>query len=187
MNVRERFLEVIENFNTSVDVPKWEFGYWGETIDNWYEQGLPKKDYPKIPKGNSSPSSSLYSPCWESIKTEKLPVGIGVLGGGLYCPTQCFPLDIDVRNALNMDKGQMLIDVNLLFHPMFETKVIEENDDSLIYIDIDGVKRIFSKSTGVLHSKSFVIISFLLLTPIQTKKICSSVDLIFLSVLKTLE
>ncbi len=35
MNVHERFLEVMD-FNTSVVVPKWEFGYWGELIDTWY-------------------------------------------------------------------------------------------------------------------------------------------------------
>ena len=126
MNLRERFLEVMENFNTSVYAPKWEFGYWGETIDNWYEEGLPKKNYPGIPKKISTPTSSLYTPCWNSIKGGKLPSGIAVLGGGLYWPTQGFPNDYDVRNSLNMDKGQRLIDVNLLFHPMFEIEIIEE-------------------------------------------------------------
>ena len=33
MDARERFLEVIVNFNNKVSPPKWEFGYWGELID----------------------------------------------------------------------------------------------------------------------------------------------------------
>ena len=42
MNLRERFLEIM-NFNPNVHSLKWEFGYWGETIDNWYKEGLPKE------------------------------------------------------------------------------------------------------------------------------------------------
>ena len=152
MTVRERFLEVMENFNTGVAAPKWEFGYWGRTIENWYEEGLPCHNYPKLQHDITTPTSSLYMPCWNSIRSGKLPEGIAVLGGGLYHPTQGFVQDRDVRDALNMDTGQKLIDVNLLFHPMFETEIISEDDEYLRYIDIDGVKRIFSKTTGVLPS-----------------------------------
>ncbi len=150
MNIRERFREVMDNFDPSVSAPKWEFGYWGETVDNWYEEGLPKNNYPQLQKGVTTPTSSLYVPCWNSVKTGKLPAGIAVLGGGLYHPTQGFVPDNDVRETLKMDKGQMLVDVNLLFHPMFEIKILEENDRFFTYIDIDGVKRKFSKKTGVL-------------------------------------
>lgn len=152
MNSRERFLEVMENFNTAASAPKWEFGYWGQTIDNWYEEGMPKKNYPQIPQKISTPTASLYNPCWNSIKGDKLPAGIAVLGGGLYWPTQSFALDNDVRDAVNMDSGQILVDVNLLFYPMFETEIIQEDDRYLTYIDIDGVKRRFSKTTGVIPS-----------------------------------
>ena len=48
MNTRERFLEVMR-FNRKVAPVKWEFGYWGGTINNWYAQGLPRKRYPEIP------------------------------------------------------------------------------------------------------------------------------------------
>ena len=44
MNSRERFLEVM-NFNKDVHSLKWEFGLWGETVNNWYDQGLPLKSY----------------------------------------------------------------------------------------------------------------------------------------------
>ena len=45
---------------------------------------------------------------------------MAVLGGGLYWPTQGFALDDDVRTACGMDKGQVLVNVDLLFHPRFE-------------------------------------------------------------------
>ena len=40
MNTRERFLEVMKNFNTSVPSLKWEFGYWGGTINKWYKKAF---------------------------------------------------------------------------------------------------------------------------------------------------
>ncbi len=150
MNLRERFVEVMENFNTTVSPPKWEFGYWGETVEHWYEEGLPKKNYPKIPNNISTPTSSLYNPAWISIDGGKLPSGVGIIGGGLYWPTQSFPLDNDVKDELRMDRSQILVNVNLLFHPMFEVEVLEEDANYLTYIDIDGIKRKFIKKTGVI-------------------------------------
>ena len=49
MNTRERFLEIM-SFNPNVHSLKWEFGYWGETIENWYRSGLPMKKYPVLSK-----------------------------------------------------------------------------------------------------------------------------------------
>jgi len=152
MNLRERFLEVMVNFNTSVSIPRWEFGYWGDTINNWYEEGLSRNKPPVIPEKITTPTASLYTPCWKSIKSKRLPAGIAIIGGGLYWPTQGFPLDNDVKDALEMDRGQILVNVNLLFHPMFEVKILEENDKYLIYVDVDGVKRKFLKQTGVIPS-----------------------------------
>jgi len=149
MNLRERFLEVM-NFNPSVSPPKWEFGYWGDTINHWYDEGLQKRNLPKIPKEISTPTASLYNPCWNSIKGKRLPAGIAVIGGGLYWPTQSMPIDNDVRDTLAMNLGQILVNVNLLFHPMFELEILQEDDHYLTYIDIDGVKRKFIKETGVI-------------------------------------
>ena len=66
MNLREQFHEVM-NFNTSVPTIKWEFGYWGETIDKWYDEGLPKVNYPHIPENISTPTSHLYAYAWKSV------------------------------------------------------------------------------------------------------------------------
>jgi len=138
------------NFNPRVAPPKWEFGYWGDTINNWYEEGLPRREFARIPINITTPTASLYNPCWNSIKGERLPAGVAVIGGGLYWPTQGFPIDNDVKNELNLDKSQILVNVNLLFHPMFDIKIFQEDDHYLTYQDLDGVKRKFIKDTGVI-------------------------------------
>lgn len=151
MTTREKFLEVC-NFNTSISTLKWEFGYWGSTIDRWYDEGLPKKHYPRIPKKVKTPTSHLYSLAWNSVPGPKLPKGIAVMAGGLYWPTQGFPLDNDVKEYFDMDECQILVNVNLLFEPMFEPQIIEENEKQLIYVDVDGVQRRFLKETATIPS-----------------------------------
>ena len=150
MNLRERFLEVMQ-FNPGVHSLKWEFGYWGEVLDNWYDSGLPKRQYPAIPRGHN-PTSGLYYPAWKSIKGGKLPKGIAVMGGGLYWPTQSFPLDYDVRQYFGMDYPLRLVDVNQIFQPMFKVEVLEDNENQMLYTDIDGVTRRFLKAHATMPS-----------------------------------
>ncbi len=149
MNARERFLEVC-NFNPHVRTLKWEFGYWGETIKNWYGQGLPQRHYPALPAEITTPTSSLYIPAWTHRGDGVLPNGIAVFGGAAYWPTQGFPIDCDVRSHFGLDPTHRLVDVNLLFSPMFDVEVLEETDRLLKYTDIDGVKRIFLKEEATI-------------------------------------
>lgn len=149
MNARQRFLEVMDG-NPEVRTLKWEFGYWGETVDNWYAQGLPRNHYPDPYVPRSTPTSTLYTPAWTSLGKPRLSKGIAVMAGGLYWPTQGFPLDEDVRATLGMDPSQRVVDVNLLFEPCFEVQVLREDDEFLDYIDVDGVQRRFAKDEGTI-------------------------------------
>ncbi len=149
MNLRERFHEVMK-FNPNVHSLKWEFGYWGETVKNWYAQGLERQHYPEMETEIRTPTSTLYSKAWTCTGTDVLPNGIAVMAGGLYWPTQGFPLDHDVRRHFSMDYTQVMVDVNLLFEPMFEFTVLDENDQTMTYIDIDGVKRVFLKQEATI-------------------------------------
>lgn len=149
MNLRERFLEIMD-FNTEVPSIKWEFGYWGETIKNWYSAGLPCNGYPSLPTSVTTPTSSLYIPAWTCQSKTVLPNGIGVMAGGLYWPTQGFPVDSDVRDYFGMDPTQRMVDVNLLFCPMFESGTVAEDAGSLTYTDIDGVTRKFLKEQATI-------------------------------------
>jgi len=156
MNTRERFLESMKDFDSDVPTMKWEFGYWGETINRWYREGLPKKDPPELPDEITTPTSSLYIPAWNCdnkyVDEGEYPQGIAITAGGLYTPTQGFPLDNDVKNFTDMDRSQRLVDLNLLFYPTFEPKTIRETEDKLIYRDIDGVSRTFLKESATLPS-----------------------------------
>lgn len=149
MNTRERFLEVC-NFAADVRTLKWEFGYWGETVKNWYAEGLPQRHYPRPRTETGTPASSLYLPAWNCYGDGRLPNGIAVFGGAAYWPTQGFPIDVDVRGRFSMDPTQRLVDVNLLFAPMFDVEIFEETDRFLKYQDIDGVKRIFLKEEATI-------------------------------------
>ncbi|HPO14817.1 MAG TPA: uroporphyrinogen decarboxylase family protein [Candidatus Hydrogenedentes bacterium] len=144
MNTREQFLEVMK-FNKGVPALKWEFGYWGETVKNWYAAGLPKEKPPYPSPAISTPTSSLYSAAWTCQGPNYIPNGTGVMAGGLYWPTQGFPLDYDVRKACRMDPPQRILDVNLLFEPMFDIEVIEEDEKKFFYQDLDGAKRVLLK------------------------------------------
>ena len=149
MNTRERFHEICD-FNPAVRSLKWEFGYWGETIKNWYAQGLPQRRYPTLPAEITTPSSSLYIPAWTCRGDGALPNGIAVFGGAGYWPTQGFPLDSDVRTRFGLDPTHRLADVNLLFHPMFEVEVLDNTEESFKYRDIDGGVRIFLKKQATI-------------------------------------
>lgn len=151
MTTREKFQEVV-NFNPWARAPKWEFGYWGATIDRWYSEGLPQNHYPSIPKKIETPTAHLYSIAWNSIPGNGLPKGIAIMAGGLYWPTQGFPLDGDVREYFGMDECQVLVNVNLLFEPMFEPKILDDDDRQMVYIDVDGVRRRFLKETATIPS-----------------------------------
>ena len=152
MTVRERFLETLR-FNTSVCPPKWEWGYMGQTVEQWYKQGLPRRAYPRLPEQTSTPTASLYTAAWSSVGGDRLPRGITVCGGGFYTPTQGLPVDRDVRRTLNLDAPQGLVDVNLLFEPVFDIQVLEETEVYLIYRDLDGIERKFLKEQGVIPSQ----------------------------------
>jgi hypothetical protein len=156
MNSRERFIEVMRHFNTSVPSLKWEFGYWGETLNNWYRDGLPKKNPAPIPDKYTTISSSVYTKSWTCknryVQKDEYPAGYVSVAGGLYWPTQGFALDSDVKDYFCMDPCQRVIDLNLFFYPMFEPVTLEEDDETLKYQDLDGVVRLFLKKSATMAS-----------------------------------
>ena len=165
MNTRERFLEVM-NFNTDVRSLKWEFGFWGENVNQWYEEGLPKKYGTNIPTNLTTVSASVYTTAWthewrkdrtylekyfrESERDIGLPNGIGVWGGALYWPSQGFPLALDIMDYFGFDRSTAQVPVEQIFSPFFEPRVLSEDDEHLEYVDIDGVRRRFQKEEAVI-------------------------------------
>ena len=72
------------------------------------------------------------------------------MAGGLYWPTQGFPLDYDVKDYFNMDYTQTLVNVNLLFCPMFEPEKVREDERFYEYYDVDHVRRLFLKKEATI-------------------------------------
>jgi uroporphyrinogen decarboxylase len=154
MNAREKFLETMLFTGKKTTPPKWEFGYWGGTLNKWYREGLPKKNPAPVPQSYTSPSASLYTKSWVAqntyVKPGEYPQGWVSTAGALYWPTQGFGLDRDVKDFFGMDESQYTVNVNLLFEPMFEPVVLEETDYKLSYLDVDGVERVFLKESATL-------------------------------------
>lgn len=165
MNSRGKFLETM-NFNKNVSPNKWEFGFWGATVKRWYEEGLPKKHYPKIPSNIINTTASLYTAVWtsnwrnektyfekvykESEREIELPDGIPITAGGIYWPTQGLPLDSDVKEYFNFDTSQMMINAEQLIYPQFPVKILREDENYIDYVDLDGCSRRFSKINPVI-------------------------------------
>lgn len=165
MNSRERFLEVM-HFNTDVRSVKWEFGFWGENINQWYEEGLPRNIGANLPTNITTVAASLYTTAWthewsknktyfekffdESERTVDLPPGIAIWGGALPWPSQGFPLASDVIDYFGLDKSTAMLPVEQLFCPYFERQILSEDDRYVNYLDIDGVGRMFHKEEGVI-------------------------------------
>ena len=165
MNSREKFLEVMR-FNKKAPPNKWEFGVWGATVERWYLEGLPLKNYPKIPATTINTTTSLYTAVWTNewrkTRTEfekiygqperkiSLPKGIATMTGGLYWPTQGFPLDSDIKDYFSLDSCQQLVCAEQFVYPDFEPRILMEDEKYIDYIDIDGATRRYSKSQQVL-------------------------------------
>ncbi len=127
MNPRERFLAVM-GFEKADRTLFWEMGYWKETIDRWYQEGLPKgKDVTEglrpgdVIRGESAPHDEVYM----EIKRDR-----------------------DVHHYFEFDKGIVCLPVNSLLHPPFEYEVFEETDTYIIFQDKYGVKKKTNKKAA---------------------------------------
>lgn len=63
-------------FNRDIPTVKWEFGYWGSTIKNWYSQGLPERRYPVIPRKITTLSATIYTTAWTHDWVKKAASGM---------------------------------------------------------------------------------------------------------------
>lgn len=151
MTTREKFLACMAGDKSSA-IPKWEYAYWGGTIRRWYEEGLPKRVVPRAPvHERRTISSSLYSFAWQ-YATDPIPEGLAVWGEATYWPTQGLPLDRDVNEFFGMDEFVHLAEAEHVFYPAFTPRLIEEDEESIIYDDLDGVRRKYLKKESVIPS-----------------------------------
>jgi len=127
MNSKEKFLSVI-NLNKDATVPNWEFAYWYDTIQRWYEEGLPK----------GKPPTKLECSQWVS---------------GEACPSPDFFYDelnfydSDVCNYFGFDERAHSVAIISSPIPAFRKKIFSEDDKNIIFRREDG-KIVKTKKDG---------------------------------------
>lgn len=116
MNARELYNAVL-SFEKGCGTLKWEFGYWCQTVERWYKEGLPKKG---------------------GVKGELGPAE-GIVAEGAPWPSGGTQRDQDVHDYFGFHKGLFRLPVRCWVYPLFEREVIEEDDENIVYIDRMGV------------------------------------------------
>ena len=128
MNTRERFLALM-HFEPVDRTLFWEMGYWKDTVERWYREGLVKKN----------------------DVTAGLKPGEGIRGEN--APHETFFLkertrDTDVHEFFGFDPGMNCLPLNSLLHPLFEQETYEETEDYLLFRDSFGVKKRMNKKAA---------------------------------------
>ncbi len=104
----------------------WEMGYWKDTLERWYGEGLPK---------GQDVIAGLKP--GEGVRAESAPHKI-------FHPDML--RDTDVHTYLGFDPGLVCLPVNSGLEPPFERKVIEEEEGYVIYQDEYGVVKKLNKA-----------------------------------------
>ena len=131
LNIKDLFERII-NFEPAPRTLNWEFGFWGGTLNRWYEEGLPKK------KG--LPKKVVYG---EPVPGPGVPWGCPILGS---VP----PKDFDVTDYFGFDEGFNLIPYEYWLFPAFEKKVVYEDEKIQELYDVDGIrKKIFKDGSSM--------------------------------------
>jgi hypothetical protein len=123
MNNRERFLAIM-NFEPPDRGLLWEMGYWAETLERWYEEGLKQRE-------NGQP---LF--------------GAGLRGGASPHNRQSATdiLEQDAHGVLGLDTGIVRLPINSGPQPSFEQIIFEEDEQFLVYQDEYGVRKRINKT-----------------------------------------
>ena len=114
------------NFEKADRTLFWEMGYWKDTLERWYGEGLPK-----------GPDVTAGLKPGEGVRAESAPHKI-------FCPDM--PRDGDVHTYFGFDPGLVCLPINSVLEPPFERKVIEEEKGYVIYQDEYGVTKKMNKA-----------------------------------------
>ena len=117
MNTREKFLTTM-SFDSSSDIPKWEYGYWADVVRNWQKEGLTGAQI--LPDGFTG---------GDSVRAEIM----GYKPGGF--------VDLNIHQLFNMDIHQRRIPVDNFIFPKFEEKILEDLQDTVVVQDGWGIVR----------------------------------------------
>ena len=111
MNTRERFLAVME-FKPCDRTLLWEWGYWGGTVQRWYDEGLPRR------KG----------------LREHVEFGGTLAGPGAAWRSGVLNVEDaeDVADFCELDGGRETVPLKNFIFPTYDEEVLEDHGDNLI-------------------------------------------------------
>lgn len=122
MDSREIFNKIL-NFEPVDRTLNWEFGYWGEPINRWYKEGLPR----------------VHGLPWE------LTYGEAVVGPGHPWPLPSMDenilRDYDISLFFNFDSGIDLIPFDSWIYPKYELQILREDKLHREIVDTDGIRK----------------------------------------------
>lgn len=123
MTARELFLRVLDFQETQANL-NWDFGYWGGAITRWKREGLPEDI-----EFQGRRRSYAY--------------GEFINGPGLTYPMASFDPDVlyasGIANLFELDKGPAPFLINWWYHPRFEYRVLSEDEQTVEFIDSQGI------------------------------------------------
>jgi hypothetical protein len=122
VNTRQRF-NAIMSFERPDRNLLWEMGYWPETLERWYQEGLERKR-----NRFGAPGTGIRGEA--SPHDETSPIRFR---------------EKDVHELLGMDPGLVSLPVNSGPQPLFPQDVFEETEEYLTYQDEYGVKKRLTK------------------------------------------
>jgi len=118
---KELYRNVI-NFKSSPRTLKWEWSYWGGTLDRWYKEGLPeKKGLTQKPTYGESVRGYFVDP-FEKNRKGKLV------------------LDYDVAEYFSLDRGYLFLPYKFFYFLEFEEKIVYENENYIEKYNELGIK-----------------------------------------------
>ena len=116
MNLRERFFKIF-NFESPDRLPRWELGYWGETVKRWRREGLPE---------NSIPQDYFENEAWYTVG-----------GGGASQTPEVWRLRLGDKVV---GKFHDFMDYRVVdYSARYEEKVFEETSEYITYRDANGM------------------------------------------------
>ena len=120
LTARELY-HAVTHFEPGVRTMLWELVYWVAAVERWYREGLPRS--PWSPPMGQRPGDGIYGD-----------------GGTFYpAPPTVRYRDLDVHNYLGFDKGCVQIPLRGRCWPPFETALLEEDGETRLVLNGDGV------------------------------------------------
>jgi uroporphyrinogen decarboxylase len=124
MNDKERF-HAIMNFESADRTLYWEQGFWGGTVERWYQEGMPKVD-----GVHGSPAFG------DTVRGPATPVA----PGDRICH--------DVRESAGLDMPSLRAPVEMFMYPGLSEQILDEDGTTFTVRDEIGIVKRVPKDKG---------------------------------------